>query len=1026
MYIEKLRLRRNFPEKTGLSELDKDIQELKANIKKRKLAKTLRIILIGFLFGRNTEQRILQLTGRIQNTISNTVSEASKIIDEIEESGTYLIHPKKREYVSRVESTEATIETCKETNVLKPNFLYQMSAELDQIKHFIHNYNSEFIEKRKDEYQYLWSKGAVSLDDEQQTAIVTDDKYNLVVAAAGSGKTEVLITRIAYLIKRKPDYVKPNRILAIAYQRKAKEQIEQRLQDRYGIQDVWARTFHKLGKDILESSGRIIERTDIIDENRKYGFVKAFFEDEIATNKDFYNLFIRYVVAVRDKDKEETETDKKAVLAHAKKRSYISINGIKVNSKDEKEIMDWLLTHKINGKPITVRYEPDIGDFRPDFYLPQYDIFMEHWGLNKEGKVPEWFNKSSEEYREAMKKKKKWFADNNRPLIETFAYEYNYGKPEEFNEILKRRLDEILKTRFPGKIFEFSSLTYEEILELVWDSQKTPIDDIQNFITIAKTYGLSPKQIEEKLEKNKWSSKQTAFGKLALHVFKAYQKQLKELGKTDFEDMINEASKALENDESLYQNVYDQILIDEYQDMSAQRLKLLKKLLERNPNCKLFCVGDDWQSIMGFSGANLNFFVNFGDYFENPAISKICTNYRSIKSIVEAGAELIKNNGTSQVQKPAFSNIKKVKPISICSSSETWDECYFEQTVKDCLARIGEYITNGYSPSDILVLTRYMRTKIKGRTRFFQIVQKFMEASKSSGFRVAIDHAKEPNAVRLLTVHKCKGLEAKVVFVLNVVKGEFGFPSEIEDPEIFEVAREDNGIKDQKEEERRLFYVAITRAKEDLYIYTKHGSKSEFLKEIDDHVTEIEANNWPQLNRIETAADTSTLNAEFQNSSNEIVVEEEPREPIMEPQIELNFAEPSRLVTDLLDIVHEEIATTVPQELFLNVLKGNEDSRCKLLMDYELAVVVDSEANSSFPISSDIRHELLQRIVDLIHKNLKPKVSKKMWKNASAPIHECDVPALLFSQMTHGSFLVTPHAILTKIEPEWKIKLART
>ena len=85
-------------------------------------------------------------------------------------------------------------------------------------------------------------------------------------------------------------------------------------------------------------------------------------------------------------------------------------------------------------------------------------------------------------------------------------------------------------------------------------------------------------------------------------------------------------------------------------------------------------------------------------------------------------------------------------------------------------------------------------------------------------------------------MHKCKGLEAKVVFILNVVRGEFGFPSEIEDPAIFEVAREDNGINDQKEEECRLFYVAVTRTKEDLVIYTRHQHRSEFLAEIESNL----------------------------------------------------------------------------------------------------------------------------------------------------------------------------------------------
>jgi DNA helicase-4 len=835
MCLQRFRLRKNLTENGIPSELERDILELKANYRKRRLSRVLRVLLIGFLFGRDAERRIVQLNDKIQNKISSDVSEVDKIAYGIKRSGTYLIYPKKAEFVSRIESTEAEITKCEKSGVLSPSLVSEMRRKISDNRNFVTNYNPEFIKQRKKDYKHLWSKG-LSLDDEQQTAIVTDDKYNLVVAAAGSGKTEVLITRIAYLIQRKPDGVDPKRILAIAYQRKARAQIEERLQNRYGIEDVCARTFHKLGKDILERSGRTIYRTDIVDENKKYGFVKAFFEEEVHTNPAFYELFIRYIATVRDKDSEAREDDKKEVVAHAKERSYISIDGTKVNSRGEKEIMDWLLTHKINGEPIAVSYEPDVVSlFRPDFHLPQFDVFIEHWGLRENGEVPEWFNQSTSEYKVTMEKKKSWFTEHGKPLVETFAYEYNSDEPHDFDELLKKRIHETLGKKFPQRHFEFSRFTYEEILKLVWDSQKTPVDDIQNFITIAKTYGFNPKQIAEKLEKGKWSNKQIAFGRLALHVFRVYQAQLERLGKTDFEDMINEATEALENDKSLYANVYDQILIDEYQDISAQRFKLLKKLLERNPNCKLFCVGDDWQSIMGFSGSNLNFFVNFGEYFENPAISKICTNYRSIKTLVDAGAELIKNNGASQVQKPSFSMSKETKPIFVYESTETNDELYREQTVQDCLRRISEYLEKGVAVSDILVLTRYMRTKIEGKIKFFKIIHKFLDSAKRNDIRVAVDHADEHNSIRLLTVHKCKGLEARVVFVLNVVKGEFGFPSEIEDPEILEVARGDNGIENQKEEERRLFYVAITRAKEDLYIYTRQKENSEFLTEITAH-----------------------------------------------------------------------------------------------------------------------------------------------------------------------------------------------
>lgn len=674
---------------------------------------------------------------------------------------------------------------------------------------------------------------------------MTDDKYNLVVAAAGSGKTEVLITRIAYLTEREPDRIQSSRILAIAYQRKAKEQIEHRLSERYRIHDVTVSTFHKLGKDILEQSGMHYARSDIIDDNKKYIFMKTFLEKEVATNPDFYRLFLRYVKTLYDNDEKATPAEEKSVLMQAKETPYYSLNGFQVKSKAEKEIMDCLLTYKINGEPIQVKYEPDVGDFKPDFHLPQYDVFLEHWAITKNSEVPKWFNQSTEEYRKSMDFKRNWFSEHKKTLIETFSYEYNPESSEEFTEILIQRIRKTLEKKFPNKSFNFSPKTYEELIELVWESQKTPVEDVQNFITIAKTFGMSPDNVAQRIDAEGWTEKQTAFGKLALVVFREYQRELRNYGKIDFEDMINEASVALDKYPSLYQGVFDHILIDEYQDISEQRLGLLKRLMKKNPNCKLFCVGDDWQGIMGFSGANLDFFVNFGKYFENPAVSKICTNYRSSKSVVDAGQDLIRNNGKSQVQKLTCSINKESKSIVVFDSVYRvgLEDSYYVQTVRDCLKRISEYLDKGYSPDDILVLTRYMRTKIKGRTQFFPIVETFATHAKLNNIRIAIDNAKEINAVKLLTVHKCKGLEAKVVFVLDVVSGMFGFPSEIEDPAIFELARRDNGVRDQKEEERRLFYVAITRAKEELYIYTQKNLKSEFLEEIAKHTNEISLTN---------------------------------------------------------------------------------------------------------------------------------------------------------------------------------------
>jgi len=885
----------------SFDELQQNLEEIRKQHRLKRLRRLLRFLLIGFLIGKDSDKKISELTKKNNSIIDGLfkrfedlgfeekrikefadaytrlthieermkkfkvvlnleerlrkyrkmiVTYAKRAIEQREHgidkqvegivnSGTYLIYCDKQRCIDLIESCEEDLIYCNQNDVLDNEYVEETGKKLEKSRQTVLDYNKDFIRQRKRDYSYLWNKGPISLDDEQQTAIVTDDKHNLVAAAAGSGKTEVLITRIAYLISRKPDSVQAERILAIAYQRKAKEEVEQRLLHRYNIRNVNVRTFHKLGKDILEQTGREFPTTDIVNENKKHDIIQKIFRQKIENEPDYYKLFLDYVQTLHDKETKKDVKAKDETLVYARERTYFSIDNTKVNSRAEKEIMDFFLTSKLNEKPIEVKYEPDLAGFRPDFYLPEYNLYIEHWALNEKGEVPEWFNQSTEEYKKAMEMKKRWFAEHGKLLVEMFTHEYQEDNPENFIELLKKRVTEKLQTENNGN-FEFTFKTYDEIVEIAWQSCGTPLDDIVNFITSAKTYGLTPTRIAERLRTDKWTRKQLAFGNLALPVYHVYEEVLQEYDKIDFEDMINRAIDELNSNPSLWTNVYDHILIDEYQDISAQRYKLIKKLLERNPKCKLFCVGDDWQSIMGFSGSNLNFFVNFEQYFENPAITKISTNYRSVKTIVDAGADLIKNNTSCQIQKPTMSNRKDLKPIKVLRllHQEGYERNYHRQTAEDCQGRIISYIQNGYSPRDILVLSRFMRTRIGRGYRFLSNVGIFIEKAKENGINLAYEKLDARNKVRLLTAHRSKGLEAKVVFLLNVTRGMYGFPCEIEDPSIYEPARENYPPQDQKEEERRLFYVAMTRAMEDLYIYTWEPAMSEFLEEIKEHTIE--------------------------------------------------------------------------------------------------------------------------------------------------------------------------------------------
>ena len=412
----------------------------------------------------------------VRKLIGNHMQMATKQIQEIENSGTYLVRTNEERATMNLRSLEETLSYFGMHNLLDERSISSLKDRHQKDLQAILDFNKEFIKQRKRDYSHLFEKENISLDDEQKNAVITDDQYNLVIAGAGAGKTEVLITRIAYLVERRPDSVKPDRILAIAFQDKAKREIEDRLHDRYKIGGVNVRTFHKLGKDIIERAHeKRIKHTEIVDENKRSEIVTRLYEQKLKDQPEYYKLFLSYVRTFRESERTEHLDEKEDNLAFKQALRYVSINNKHVRSRAEKEILDFLLTHKLNGMRIQVEYEPDVGEFRPDFLLPKFDLFIEHWALDEKGEVPKsWGIRASEDYKENMRRKKDWFAKNDKLLVETYAFEYDEYNPERFLEILKQRITDKLQTLSLGNV-EFSPMSYDEIVEVAWAPYKDPI-----------------------------------------------------------------------------------------------------------------------------------------------------------------------------------------------------------------------------------------------------------------------------------------------------------------------------------------------------------------------------------------------------------------------------------------------------------------------------------------------------------------------------------------------------------------------
>jgi len=797
-------------------------------------------------------ERLLQDS---EHRVDRILLEAESLLAQIEARDTYLTYIVLSEYESILSGHLQLCDRIQTWSDLFPAaFVRKAEAarlRVMEIQRYIREFNDHFVERRLREYDYLFRKAPFPLDHNQRCAVIIDDKHNLIVAGAGSGKTEVLITRIAYLLDRKPDTIHPDRILALAYQNKAASEMRYRLYERFGA-EVKIKTFHALGKEIVEKAyldaNRAVPRLQFSGDNPEHGyrwFIATLYVKGLES-EDFQRLVTRYMEYYDDAEVLQNEVDfeeRKDFYEYMRGLTYTALNGVVVKSEAERSILNFLLTHAINGEEISVEYETPaewmqyvnenggISIPKPDFYLPQYQLYIEHWAVDENGRVPDWFEGEdpSAAYQKGMTLKKERFASQDEyGLVETCHWELRNTPVE---EVLSKKLLQALHDRNPGTSFEITPLPYPNIYDKVWKECRDSIDSLRgqiaDFITIAKTYNLTPDEIEQRLQDEPWSSRQLAFARVALKIYKDYEQYLRSNDFIDFSDMINLAVRALHDNDGLYRDTFDHILVDEYQDISAQRYKLIKVLMDKNPACKLFCVGDDWQSIMGFAGSNVDYFVRFSDYFAHPQRTDLTVNYRSCASIVKTGAAIICHNGDVQLKKEtvAFDQSETVA-VWVIAVREQNAYRYYRQVAHHCVDYIESLLNDGYLPGEIMVLSRILNRPL--------LRDEILRYARSKGVPISTETQKF-NSVPFMSVHRSKGLQARVVIILSVDEGLYGFPCELQNPDIYDPAV--NGRrKDREEEERRLFYVAVTRGKETVVLYTQESSMSKFIKEISEHV----------------------------------------------------------------------------------------------------------------------------------------------------------------------------------------------
>ena len=279
-------------------------------------------------------------------------------------------------------------------------------------------------------------------------------------------------------------------------------------------------------------------------------------------------------------------------------------------------------------------------------------------------------------------------------------------------------------------------------------------------------------------------------------IYLEYQSELKSTLKVDFNDMINYATKIIKNNG--YIKPYKYIIIDEYQDTSYTKYLLIKEI-KKVTNAKLFVVGDDFQSIYRFTGCNLDIFLKFKKYYGYSKIIKIVNTYRNSNELINIAGKFIMKN-KKQLKKRLISNKNINKPIEII---------YSNNEKEDLFKLINSINTN------ILLLGRNNKD-----------IYKYFSKIDENGY---IEY--KDKIIRFLTVHKSKGLEEDNVIIINNEDTVLGFPSKIQNNKLLNYVLNDKDYFPY-EEERRLFYVALTRTKNKVYLLVNKEKESIFIKEI--------------------------------------------------------------------------------------------------------------------------------------------------------------------------------------------------
>ena len=746
---------------------------------------------------------------------ANQISQLSKWIDSIFNRTNYQRHSVFDSQMRNARSIAASFgeripnalkETDPAQNLLKiKNFLVTSLPDRMVI-------NTEYISHEIQRYKDLFDNIERNpLTEEQRKSVVVDEDANLVIASAGSGKTSVIVAKTAWILDKADR--NPSEVLLLAFANAARKEMDERLAERIlrsDISEVKVHTFHSLGLHIIgQATGEKPSLSKLAEDERKLG---KFIESTIQKNledSNFKNLINTWFEEFFAKYESNFDFESQGQYwEYLRKNNIRSLKGEKVKSFEECQIANFLA---LNG--IEYEYEASyqhrtasshFRQYKPDFFLPQFGVYIEHLGLKGFGRTAPYIDRKT--YLKSLRWKRELHRKHGTTLIETYSCEKEQG-------VLTKRLREKLE----DVGVKFSSVNPELIFSTLKKSGQ--IDRFTNlvvtFLGHFKGSHLTENDLWERISGDNASERSGAFIRVFMPIFQTYEDALKCEDTIDFHDMIGMATDHINS--GRYVSPFRYIMVDEFQDISVGRSELIKALKKSDPDVQIYCVGDDWQAIFRFAGSDISIMKEFGEHFGVYERSDLTATFRSEKTIVDQATNFVLQN--------SFQISKEVQAVRR-SENASINIGFFDpgdESRTDMLNLILKEILSSNSfrvDSEVLILGRY-----KLETYF-----------KAYG----IDYKKIINElvrnypqlrIKFLSIHRSKGLEADYVIVLDIISDFLGFPNEIVDDPILNMVLSKPELFPNAEE-RRLFYVALTRAKEKIFLLTETGKASPFINEV--------------------------------------------------------------------------------------------------------------------------------------------------------------------------------------------------